>query len=180
MMHSISPCHVFIPAMSRYSFTMHHLASRLPSILHASCMVSYKDNLYKLLLVQVMAAPTIPVSADSAQGSFRDMINIDVDIIHPEPVAAVAFPVAAVVRTLAQHEEAIRGIQEHLLGVIIQEELTALRFRVDIVELENASLRARIRTMEAIEMVIRNHERKARIEIERQLTVVQESHRRDQ
>ncbi|GJU19742.1 hypothetical protein Tco_1153084 [Tanacetum coccineum] len=60
------------------------------------------------------------------------------------------------------------------------EELTALRFRVDIVELENASLHARIRTMEAIEMVIRNHERKARIEIERQLAVGQESHRRDQ
>ncbi|GJW07372.1 hypothetical protein Tco_1569795 [Tanacetum coccineum] len=154
MMHSILPCHVFIPAMSGYSFTMHHLASRLPSILHASCMVSYKDNLYKLLLVQVMDAPTIPVSVDSAQGSFRDMIDIGVDIIHPEPVAAVSFPSAV-------------------------EELTALRFRVDIVEAENASLRVRIRTMEAIETVIRNHERKAQIEIERQLAAVQESHRQD-
>ncbi|GKC99366.1 hypothetical protein Tco_1169641 [Tanacetum coccineum] len=95
-----------------------------------------------------MAAPTIPVSADSAQGSFGDIIDIGVDIIHPKAVAAVSFPSAVV------------------------EELTALRFRVDIVEAENASLRARIRTMEAIEMVIRNHERKAQIEIERQLAVV--------
>ncbi|GJX67144.1 hypothetical protein Tco_0302871 [Tanacetum coccineum] len=30
--------------MSAYSLTMHHLASCLPSILHASCMVSYKEN----------------------------------------------------------------------------------------------------------------------------------------
>ncbi|GKF73247.1 hypothetical protein Tco_0219579, partial [Tanacetum coccineum] len=41
--------------------------------------------------------------------------------------------------------------REHLLGVPIQEELTALRFRVDIAEAENASLRARIKTMEAVE-----------------------------
>ncbi|GJW60591.1 hypothetical protein Tco_0109926 [Tanacetum coccineum] len=156
MMHSISPCHIFIPAMCAYSFAMHHLTSCLPSILHASCMVSYKDDLYKLLLVQVMAAPTIPVSAEENLG---DLIDIRVDIIHPEPVAAVAFPVAAVVRTQAQHGDAIRGIHQHLLGVPIQEELTALRFRVDIAEAENASLRARIKTTEAIGKITRNHER---------------------
>ncbi|GKE95140.1 hypothetical protein Tco_1579995 [Tanacetum coccineum] len=44
MIHSISPCYVFIPAMSAYSFTIHHLASRLPSILHASCMGSDQDQ----------------------------------------------------------------------------------------------------------------------------------------
>ncbi|GKB36514.1 hypothetical protein Tco_0881456 [Tanacetum coccineum] len=179
MMHSISPCYVSIPSMSAYSFTMHHLASRLPSILHASCMVSYKGDVYKLLLVQVMVAPTIPVSTDFAQGSFGDMINIGVDIIHLEHVAAVAFPAAAVVRTLAQHEEAIRGIHGHLLGVPIQEELTTLRFRVDIAEAENALLRARIKTMEVVEKVTRNHERLARIGIEQQMVAVQESHRQD-
>ncbi|GJS80444.1 hypothetical protein Tco_0730325 [Tanacetum coccineum] len=179
MMHSISPCYVFILAMSAYSFNMHHLASRLPSILHASCMVSYKGDLYKLLLVQVMVALTIPVSVDSAQWSFVDMIDIGVDIIHPKPVATVAFPASAVVRTLAQHEEAIRGIHEHLLGVPIQEELAALRFRVDIAEAKNALLRARIKTMEAVEKITRNHERLARIGIEQQLASVQESHRQD-
>ncbi|GKE67512.1 hypothetical protein Tco_1521673, partial [Tanacetum coccineum] len=90
-----------------------------------------------------MTAPTIPVYAEENLG---DPIDIKVDIIHPEPVAAVAFPAAAVVRTQAQHGDAIRGIQKHLLGVPIQEELTALRFRVDIAEAENASLRARIKT----------------------------------
>nr|GEX04372.1 RNA-directed DNA polymerase, eukaryota [Tanacetum cinerariifolium] len=59
--------------MSAYSFTMHYLASCLPFILHAFCMVSYKDDLYKLLLVQVMAAPTIPVSAEE---NLRDPIDI--------------------------------------------------------------------------------------------------------
>ncbi|GKD73802.1 hypothetical protein Tco_1332084 [Tanacetum coccineum] len=138
MMHSISPCHIFIPDMSPYSFTTHHLASRLPSILHAFYMVSYKGDLYKLLLVQVMAAPTIPVSVVDNLG---DPIEIRVDIVHPKPVVTVAFPAAAV------------------------EELTALRFRVDIAEAENASLHARIKTVEAVEKVTHNHERLARIGI---------------
>nr|GFC71217.1 hypothetical protein [Tanacetum cinerariifolium] len=68
-------------------------------------MVSYKVNLYKLLLVQVIDAPTIPVSAEENLG---DPIDIRVDIIHPKPVAAVAFPTVAVVRTQTQHGEAIR------------------------------------------------------------------------
>nr|GFA77166.1 hypothetical protein [Tanacetum cinerariifolium] len=126
-------------------------------------MVSYKDDLYKLLLVQVMAAPTILVSAEENLG---DSIDIRVDIIHLEPVAAVTFPTAAVVRTQAQHEEAIRGIHEQLLGVPIQEEMTALRFRLDIVKTENASLRARIKTTEAIEKITRKLEKQTRIEIE--------------
>ncbi|GKC87936.1 hypothetical protein Tco_1148585, partial [Tanacetum coccineum] len=89
----------------------------------------------------VMVAPTLFVSVDSAQGSFGDMIHIGVDIILPEPIAAVAFPAAAV------------------------EELIALRFRVDIAETENASLHARIKTIEAVEKVTRNHEWLARIGI---------------
>nr|GEU55468.1 hypothetical protein [Tanacetum cinerariifolium] len=89
-----------------------------------------------------------------------DPINIRLDIIHPELVVAVAFLAAAVVRKQAQHEEAIR---------------------------ENASLRARIKTTEAIEKITRSQERmtrsqerRARIEMERQLALVQESHRQDQ
>ncbi|GJU44885.1 hypothetical protein Tco_1202151 [Tanacetum coccineum] len=130
MMHSISPCHVFIPAMSAYSFTMHHLASCLPSILHTSCMVSYKDDLYKLLLVHVMVAPTILVSAGE---NLRDLIDIRMDIIHPELIAAVAFPAVTVVRTLARHGEVISIIQERLLEMPtqrweeIEEELLTLR-----------------------------------------------------
>ncbi|GJV36150.1 hypothetical protein Tco_1408627 [Tanacetum coccineum] len=127
-----------------------------------------------------MVAPTIPASADSFEGNFEDTIDIGMDVIHPLPVASVVFPAATVVMTLTQHREAIRGIQKHLLGVPIQEELTALRNRVDIVEAENASLRAMIRTVEAIETVTHNYKRRARIEIERQLVSVQESHRQDQ
>ncbi|GKD76607.1 hypothetical protein Tco_1339228, partial [Tanacetum coccineum] len=73
--------------------------------------------------------------------NLRDPIEIKVDVVHLAPVALVAFPAAT-------------------------EELTALRFKVDIAEAENAPLRATIRTMEAIETVTRNHERQARIEIE--------------
>nr|GFD41070.1 hypothetical protein [Tanacetum cinerariifolium] len=76
------------------------------------------------------------------------------------------FPATAIVRTQAQHRKAIRGIQEQLLRVPIQEELTALRFRVDIAEAENASLRARIKTTEAIEKITHKRERQARVEIE--------------
>nr|GEX59036.1 hypothetical protein [Tanacetum cinerariifolium] len=86
-----------------------------------------------------MAAPTIPVPAEE---NLKDPINIRVDIIHPKPIDAVAFLAAAV------------------------EDLMALRFRVDITEAENASLRARIKTTEAIEKITRNHERQTRIKIE--------------
>ncbi|GKB08587.1 hypothetical protein Tco_0836899 [Tanacetum coccineum] len=119
-----------------------------------------------------MDAPTILVYADSFEGSFRDTIDIGVDLIHPVPVAPVVLPAATVVMTLAQHGEAIQGIQEHLLEVPIQEVLTALRNRLDIIEADNASLCATIRTMKAVEMVTHNHERLARIEIERQLASV--------
>nr|GEX15655.1 hypothetical protein [Tanacetum cinerariifolium] len=123
-----------------------------------------------------MAAPAILVSTEENLG---DPIDIRVNVIHPEPIAVVVFPAAAVVGTQAQHGEAIRGIQEHLLGVSIQKELTALRFRVDIAEAENASLHARIKTMEAIEKITLNRERQARIKIEQQLAAVQESQRQD-
>ncbi|GKC07472.1 hypothetical protein Tco_0999082, partial [Tanacetum coccineum] len=44
---------------------------------------------------------------------------------------------------------------------------------------ENASLRARIKTTEAIEKITRNRERQARVKIEQQLAAVQESQRQD-
>nr|GEW36462.1 hypothetical protein [Tanacetum cinerariifolium] len=119
-----------------------------------------------------MDAPTILVFTKENLG---DLIDIRVDIIYPDPIAAVSFPTAVVVRTQAQHGEAIRGIQEHLLGVPIQEELTALRFRVDITEVENASLRVRIKTTKAIEKITHNRERQVRNEMKQQLAAIQES-----
>ncbi|GJW29606.1 hypothetical protein Tco_0046481 [Tanacetum coccineum] len=71
----------------------------------------------------------------------------------------------------------------HPILVPIQEELRALRDRVDIIEVKRASLHATIRTMGAVETVLRNcirDERLNRIEIECQLASVQESHRQDQ
>ncbi|GKF34203.1 hypothetical protein Tco_0107403 [Tanacetum coccineum] len=58
-----------------------------------------------------MAAPTIPVSVEENLG---DPIYIKVDIIHLEPIAAVAFPAATVMRTLARHGEVIGGIQKRV------------------------------------------------------------------
>ncbi|GJW74158.1 hypothetical protein Tco_0133528 [Tanacetum coccineum] len=89
----------------------------------------------------VMDAPTIPVTADENLG---DPIDIRVDIIHPEPVVTVAFSAAAV-------------------------DISALRFRMGMVEAENASLCGKIKTIEAIEMVTRSQEKRARMEMERQL-----------
>ncbi|GJR51733.1 hypothetical protein Tco_1402254 [Tanacetum coccineum] len=125
-----------------------------------------------------MAAPTIHVSAEENLG---DPINIRVDIIHPEPIAVVVFPAVAIVVTQDQHKERanIRGHHEHLLGVPIQEELMALRFRVDISEAENASLHARIKTTKAIEKITLNRERQVSIKMDQQLAAVQESQRQD-
>nr|GEW29459.1 putative reverse transcriptase domain-containing protein [Tanacetum cinerariifolium] len=78
-----------------------------------------------------------------------------------EPVTAVAFPAAAVVRTQAQHEEAIRGILEHMQGVPIEEDMSTLRFRMGMAD-ENASLRGKIKTIEAIKMITRSQEKRAR------------------
>ncbi|GJR85131.1 putative reverse transcriptase domain-containing protein [Tanacetum coccineum] len=95
----------------------------------------------KVIENQVMATPSIPVPAEENLG---DPIDVRMDIIHPEPVVVVAFPASTV------------------------EELMALRFRIDIVEAENASLRARNKTTEAIEKITRNRERQAREKMERQ------------
>ncbi|GKD62071.1 hypothetical protein Tco_1299580, partial [Tanacetum coccineum] len=123
----------------------------------------------------VMDAPTLPVSAERNLG---DPIEIRVDIVHPTPVDV--FPAVTMVRTLAQHGEAIRGIHGHLQRVPINEEMSALRFRMGMAEEENASLRGKIKTMEATNTVTRRQEKRARIELERQLASVQESHRQDQ
>ncbi|GKF98242.1 hypothetical protein Tco_0297025, partial [Tanacetum coccineum] len=125
------PCHESI--IHSPGIILHHFTFHTARILHGL----YKGDLYKLLLVQDMAAPTILVSAEE---NLRDPIDIRVDIIHPEPVVAVSFPAATVVRTQAQHEEAILGILEHLQGVSIEEDMSTLRFRMGMVKAENASL----------------------------------------
>ncbi|GJU35110.1 hypothetical protein Tco_1183464 [Tanacetum coccineum] len=122
-----------------------------------------------------MDAPTLPVSVDRNIG---DPIDIKVDIVHPALVDV--FPAATMIRTLAQHGEAIRGIHGHLQGVPINEEMSALRFRIGMAEEENASLRSRIKTMEVTNTITRRQEKRARMELERQLASVQESQRQDQ
>nr|GFC35091.1 hypothetical protein [Tanacetum cinerariifolium] len=97
-----------------------------------------------------MDAPTLPISAEKNLG---DPIEIRVDIVHPTP--ADVFPVVTV-------------------------EMNALRFRMGMVEEENASLRGSIKTMEAIDTITRRQEKRARMELKRQLTLVQESQRQDQ
>ncbi|GJT35751.1 hypothetical protein Tco_0926170 [Tanacetum coccineum] len=129
MMHSISPCRIFITA-------------RL-----------WLHPLFPSLLRRIWGPIEIGLISFT-----RSFLVLSCFSLHLRPL-----------RTQAQHGEAIRGIQEHLLGVPIQEELTALRFRADIAEAENASLRARIKTTEAIEKITRNHERQARVKIEQQL-----------
>nr|GFB07592.1 hypothetical protein [Tanacetum cinerariifolium] len=114
-----------------------------------------------------MDAHTLPVSAENNLG---DPIEIRVDIVHPAP--ADVFLATTVVRTLAQHGEAIRGIHGNLQGVPINEEMNVLRFRMGMAEEENASLRGRIKTIEAIDTITRRQEEKARIELERQLASV--------
>ncbi|GJV79795.1 hypothetical protein Tco_1515665 [Tanacetum coccineum] len=121
-----------------------------------------------------MVVSSIPVSTED---NFGDPIEIRVDVIHHVSVASTVFPASTIVMRLAQHGEAIRGIQEHLLEVPIQEEVRALRDKADITEAERAILRTTIRMMGAVETILRNHmrdERQTHIDIERQLALVQE------
>nr|GEZ29771.1 hypothetical protein [Tanacetum cinerariifolium] len=89
----------------------------------------------------VMVALAISVSADSLEESFRDTIEIDVDVTHPVPVTLAVFSASTVMMRLDQHGVAIR-----------------------------------------VETVLCNRMRdegRTRIEIERQLDSVHESHRED-
>nr|GEZ02520.1 hypothetical protein [Tanacetum cinerariifolium] len=97
-----------------------------------------------------MDSLTLPVSAEKNLG---DPIEIRVDIVRPAP--ADVFPAVTV-------------------------EINALRFKMGMAEEENASLRGRIKTIEVIDTITRRQEKRARMELERQLTSVQESQRQDQ
>nr|GEZ51531.1 hypothetical protein [Tanacetum cinerariifolium] len=59
------------------------------------------------------------------------------------------------------------GIHEYLQGVPIEEEMSTLRFRIGMAEAKNASMRGKIRTMKAIDMITRSQERRTRREMER-------------
>ncbi|GJU17894.1 hypothetical protein Tco_1145860 [Tanacetum coccineum] len=72
------------------------------------------------------------------------------------------------------HRDDIPESEQPPLGVPIQEDLMALRFRIDIVEAENASLRARNKTTEAIEKITCHRERQAHEKTERRLSLIQE------
>ncbi|GJQ94338.1 hypothetical protein Tco_0005477 [Tanacetum coccineum] len=66
--------------------------------------------------------------------------------------------------------------------VPIPEELRALRDRADITKAERATLHAMIRIIKAVDTRLLNHmrdEKQARIKIEHQLALIQESHRQD-
>ncbi|GJZ79754.1 hypothetical protein Tco_0644591 [Tanacetum coccineum] len=107
-----------------------------------------------------MAAPTASVSADSPEESFRDLIDI------------VTSPTRG---GNAWHTEVFaRGA--HTGGV------EALSDRVKVAEVERATLRATVRLMRVVEMILHNRmrdERQTRIRIERQFASVQESHHQD-
>ncbi|GJW57161.1 hypothetical protein Tco_0103892 [Tanacetum coccineum] len=86
----------------------------------------------KLLLVQVMDVPAVSVFVDSSEESFRDTIEIGVDVTHPVPITSAVFPAATMVIRLAQHgrrnrdERQTRIEIEHQLA-LVQKELTQSR-----------------------------------------------------
>ncbi|GKC97016.1 hypothetical protein Tco_1162458, partial [Tanacetum coccineum] len=82
-----------------------------------------------------------PTLLVSAEKNLGDPIEIRVDIVHPAPVDV--FPVATV--------------------------MSVLKFRMGMAEEENASLRGKIKTMEAIDTITHIQEKRARMELERQL-----------
>nr|GEZ19197.1 hypothetical protein [Tanacetum cinerariifolium] len=97
-----------------------------------------------------MDAHSILISADSSEGNFRDAIDIGVDVVHPVPLGCSCF-----------------SCWDYCYDTS----------PMGMAEAENASLRGKIRTMEAIETVTRSQERRARMKMERQLASVQELQR---
>ncbi|GKB02350.1 hypothetical protein Tco_0830439 [Tanacetum coccineum] len=82
-----------------------------------------------------MECTYFPIQLIPLEESHDDTVDIGVDRVHPVPVAEVAFPAATVIATLDRHGGAIRGIYEHLQRVPVDEDVIALRFKVEI-ELE--------------------------------------------
>ncbi|GJW68270.1 hypothetical protein Tco_0122694 [Tanacetum coccineum] len=113
--------------------------------MHASCMVSYNTQALIDAVTAALPSPPLPPLPPS--------------LYIPPPV---------------DRRDDIPESEQPPLGVPIQEDLMALRFRIDIVEAENASLRARNKTTEAIEKITRNRERQAREKMERRLSLIQE------
>nr|GEX81294.1 hypothetical protein [Tanacetum cinerariifolium] len=76
-------------------------------------------------------------------------------------------------------EENLRDPIDIRMDIIHLEPIASVVFPaaavVDLAEAENASLRARIKTTEAIENITRKRKRRARVDIEQQLVAVQES-----
>ncbi|GKB63211.1 reverse transcriptase domain-containing protein [Tanacetum coccineum] len=66
-----------------------------------------------LIIILNSFNPNTPTITVSAEENLWDPIDIMVDIIYPKPVAEVSFPVAAIVRTQAQHGEAIKCNYHH-------------------------------------------------------------------
>nr|GEX37604.1 hypothetical protein [Tanacetum cinerariifolium] len=84
---------------------------------------------------RILAAPTLSVSVDSPEEGFGETIEIGVDVTHHLTVTLAIFLASTVVMRLAQNEEAMHGIQEHLLDMATQEELRAMRDRADVAEI---------------------------------------------
>ncbi|GJZ49993.1 hypothetical protein Tco_0604183 [Tanacetum coccineum] len=118
---------------------------------HRYVVSSLMDTVYRM---SEQSAPTIPVSARENLG---DPIDIRMDIIHPKPVAIVAFPAATV-----RWEE-------------IEGELLTLRERASRAEIEGITLRARVRSLKLIETWLHGivkDEREAHERIECQLGLI--------
>ncbi|GKF77496.1 hypothetical protein Tco_0229966 [Tanacetum coccineum] len=79
-----------------------------------------------------------PTLTIATEKNLGDPIEIRVDIVHPAPVDV--FPAATMI--------------------------SALRFRIGMAKEENASLRDKIKTIEATNTVTRRQEKRVRIELE--------------
>ncbi|GJZ53500.1 hypothetical protein Tco_0608385 [Tanacetum coccineum] len=112
-----------------------------------------------------MDAPIFPTSVASSEESHDDTVGIGVDRVHPVPVVEVAFPAATVIATLDRYGGVIRGSMR-LQRVPVDEDVIALRFKVEIVESENTSLLGRIKTLEAINTLTRDQEKRTRRRME--------------
>ncbi|GJU68240.1 hypothetical protein Tco_1254499 [Tanacetum coccineum] len=109
-----------------------------------------------------MDAPAVSVFVDSPEESFGDTIEIRVDVIHHVPVTSDIFPALTVVMKVGGDQGGVEGSK---------------RERAYMAKTKRITLRARVRSLEAVETwlhgIVRD-EREARARIELQLGLVQE------
>ncbi|GKE61764.1 hypothetical protein Tco_1512131, partial [Tanacetum coccineum] len=101
------------------------------------------ENIGTYIAADFEAHAQVGVEAESNE-SDGDMIEIGVDVVHPEPDTPFVFPVSTIIVRLVEHEEAIQGMCEHLVEMTTQRSLGDIKTKIHGIVRDEREARARI------------------------------------